>query len=223
MKKKILLIALSLVLVLALAACKQTDVIGQVATTSFETLLQAVPDKVTADDMNGGWSLSAPDDSARFIWSKDYSKSPIHDVMLEFDAKPFIDAGLDITKLPAGTAYDDMIMIGTKYGENELKYDGDATPLGSFRQIVSLYRDRIGYHEDLDHYGVDLGNGKFEWAKDMATNDKDIVFVVDPKIFTEAGVDPAKVEGWVFAKVKMKDDSGREIEVDKFLKPFDIK
>ncbi len=223
MKSKVLATALSLVMVFALGACKQVDVIGQVATTSFEALLKAVPDKVSADEMNGGWSLSAPDDSARFIWSKDWSKSPTHDVMLEFSAKPFVDAGLDISKLPAGIAFHDMIMVGTKLGQDELTYSGEATPLESFNQIVKLKRESIGYHEDLDHYGIDLADGnKFEWAKDMAKNDKDMVFVVDPKQFIDAGVDPAKVEGWVFGKVKVKDDKGKTVEVDKFLKPFNI-
>ncbi len=223
MKNKILVTTLSLLLVLALAACQKTDVIGQVATTSFDALLKAIPDKVVADDMNGGWALQAPDNSARFIWSKDFSQSPTHDVMIEFASKPFVDAGLDISKLPAGMAYDDMIMLGTKYGDEALTYNGEPTPLDSFNQIVKLKRERIGYHEDLDHYGIDLGDGnKFEWAKDMSTNDKDIVFVVDPKLFIDAGVDPTKVEGWVFGKVKIKDASGKDVEVDKFLKPFNI-
>ena len=37
-----------------------------------------------------------------------------------------------------------------------------------------------------------------------------------------AGVDPAKVTGWVFAKVEIKDESGKPVSVDKFLKAFDL-
>lgn len=223
MKNKIILAAISLVVIMSLTACQQSDVVGKVAKSSFKTLLAAIPDQVQEDEMNGGWSLNAPDETARFIWSKDYSKSPIHDVMLEFDATPFINAGLDVNKLPEGILFDNTIMLGTKLGADELKYSGEATPETSFNQIVKLYRDSIGYHEVLDHYGVDLGGGnKFEWAKDMSTNDKDIVFVVDPEIFIEAGVNPEQVESWVYATVEMKDSSGKEIEVQKFLKPFDI-
>jgi len=70
---------------------------------------------------------------------------------------------------------------------------------------------------------VDLANGNmFEWAKDMSKNDKDIVFVLNPQVFIDAGVDPAKVEGWVFAKVEKEDENGKKIQVDKFLKPFDL-
>jgi hypothetical protein len=223
MKKKIIITGLILISIL-LTACQKTDIIGQVAQTSFAELVKAMPDQISADEMNGGWSLNAPDNSARFIWSKDYSKSPMHDVMIEFDATPFINAGLDVAKLPEGTAYDNKIMLGTKLGNDELKYEGEATPETSFNQIVKHYRNSIGYHEVLDHYGVDLGNGnKFEWAKDMSKNDKDIVFVVDPEIFINAGVNPDKVEGWKYASVQIKDSKGKTIEVMKFLKPFNIK
>lgn len=224
MKSKILVIALSLTIVISISACGKSDVVGEVAKTSFNSVLEVSSNQIQEDEMNGGWSLSAPDDSARFIWSKDYSKSMTHDVMIEFDAQPFVAAGLDVSKLPQGIAFEDKIMLGTKLGDEELKYSGEATPSASFNQIVDNYRDSIGYHEVLDHYGVDLGDGnKFEWAKDMRSNDKDIVFVVDPQMFIKAGVDPNKVEGWVYASVEVKDDKGKSIEVKKFLKPFDLK
>ena len=223
MKKKLLMITLSLLLILSLAACADTDVVGAESVTSFEKVLGALENNVTEDEMNGGWALTSPDGSERFIWSKDYSAGTPHDLMLEFDAQPFIDAGLDVTKLPAGIVIEDKIMVGSNLGDEELTYDGDPTPLASYEKLVELYRDRVKYHADLDHYGVNVGDGNmFEWAKDMGTNDKDIVFVVDPKMFTDAGVDPTKVEGWIFAKVKVDGEDGKPIEVDKFLKPFSV-
>jgi hypothetical protein len=224
MKNKIKLGSILMVIVLSITACQQTDVIGKTAKTSFAEVVSGMPDQVSADETNKGWSLSAPDNSARFIWSKDYSQSPLYDVMLEFDATPFINAGLDVSKLPSGMTTGDKITVGTKLGTDELKYKEEATPELSFDQIVDLYRSSIGYHEVLDHYGVDLGGGnKFEWAKTMSTNDKDIVFVVDPQVFVDAGVNPEQVEGWAYASVKTKDADGKSIEVMKFLKPFDIK
>ncbi|HYE69572.1 MAG TPA: hypothetical protein VEA58_13225 [Anaerovoracaceae bacterium] len=223
MKKRILMITLSLLLILSLAACADTDVVGSESVTSFDKVLGAMENNVAEDEMNGGWALTSPDGSERFIWSKDYSAGTPHDLMLEFDAQPFIDAGLDVTKLPAGILIEDKIMVGSNLGDEELTYDGDPTPIASYEKIVELYRERVKYHTDLDHYGVNVGDGNmFEWAKDMGTNDKDIVFVVDPKMFTDAGVDPTKVEGWIFAKVKVDDEDGKPIEVDKFLKPFEI-
>ncbi len=223
MVKKIALVALVLAGLFVLSSCASLDVVGTESVNSFEKMLGATTSLTSKDDMNGGWSLTAPDGSVRFIWSWDYSKSPIHDVMLELDATPFVNAGLDVNKLPAGMAYDNMLMVGTKLGTQAITYSGEATPLASFKKLVELKRDAVGYHAALDHYGVDLGDGNaFEWAKNMSTNDKDIVFVLDPKMLMEAGADPTKVEGWVFAKVSTMDKDNKPIEVDKFLKPFSI-
>jgi hypothetical protein len=68
-------------------------------------------------------------------------ESPLHDVMIVFEARPFINAGLDISKLPENiTVLDDMIMVGTKLGQEVLKYSGDLTPIASYEQIVNLKR-----------------------------------------------------------------------------------
>ncbi len=225
--KKPALMGLLLAAMLLLSGCtiaKDLDVVGKESVTSFGAFLTAAADKVTPDEMNGGWSLAAPDGSARFIWSKDFSRSPMHDVMLELDAQPFLDAGLDAAKLPDSFAfYDNKLMVGTKLGKDALSYQGEATPLSSYEHIVAKYRDAVGYHAALDYYNVNLGGGNlFEWAKDMAKNDKDIVFVLNPEPFIAAGVDPAKVTGWVFAKVAV-DIDGKPTEVDKLLKPFNLK
>jgi len=223
MKKKLLLTALSLVAIVGLSACNKLDVVGDQSIKSFEAVINQAADQVTEDTTIGGWSLEAPDGAARFIWSQDFSKTQTYDALLEVDAQPFIDAGLDTTKLPVGMVSGDKIVVGIDFGDDALTYEGKATPLASYKQIVKGYRDNIKYHASLDHYGVDMMNGNmFEWAKDMTTNDKDIVFVLSPQVFIDADVDPANVEGWVFAKVETMDEDGKKIEVDKFLKPFDL-
>jgi hypothetical protein len=238
-RKALALLCAGIAAALTLAACsaKDLDVVGQSSITSFDAILQALPDKVRADELNAGWSLSAPDDSARFIWSEDYSRAPLHDVMLEFDAQPFLDAGLDPGKLPENYAFYEaaagmggrMLMVGTKLGSDKPAYDGDATALKAYEQIVDKYRDAINYHASLDHYGVLLGDGNlFEWAKDMKTNayddsaqDKDIVFVLNPEPLAVAGLDPAAVEGWAYAQVPI-DVDGKTEQLWKLLKPFDL-
>jgi hypothetical protein len=206
------------------------DIVGKDSAASFEKILTASGGKVTADEENTGWSLEAPDGSVRFIWSEDYSRSPLHDVMLELDAAPFINAGLDTDKLPEYyAAYDGMLMVGTKLGGDKLTYQEEPTPLAAYEQIVSKYRDSVGYHTALDHYNVSLGNGNmFEWAKDMQTNtvakenqDKDIVFVLNPEPLIAAGVDPEQVKGWVYTTVSVEID-GKATDVYKFLKPFNL-
>lgn len=227
--------AVIVVAAIAAAAIKTAggdlDVVGKDSVKSFEAVLNALPGQVTKDEANAGWSLRAPDGEVRFIWSEDYSKSPLYDVMLEFDAAPFLNAGLDPKKLPDNYVfYDGMLMVGTKLGENELTYEGEPTALLAFEQIVNKYRSSINYHTAMDHYGVKLGDGNmFEWAKDMETNtvsnenqDKDIVFVLNPEPLLAAGVDPDKMEGWVYAAVPVE-ENGKNVEVYKFLKPFDLK
>lgn len=223
MMKKFILITFSLVAVIGLTACGKLDVVRDYSINSFDAVLSAMGDKVTEDTEFGGWSLEAPDGTARFLWSKDFSKTTANDVELIVDAQPFIDAGLDTSKLPEGMLVGDKIVVGTELGNDALTYSGDITPLASYEQIIYLYRDNLKYHAALDHYGIALSNGNtFEWAKDMKANDKDIVFVLNPETFINAGVDPSKVDGWVFAKVSMMDDRGKKIQVDKFLKPFDL-
>jgi hypothetical protein len=209
---------------LALVSCGKLDVVGTGSVKSFDKLLKQIPRAVTRDETNGGWSLAAPDNSARFIWSKNYAESPRYDVMLELDAAPFIAAGLVPERLPGNfTFYGDKLAVGTKLGTEQLEYRGEAAPLASYEELVKLKRGAVGYHMAMDHYGVSLGEGNlFEWAKDMAVNDKDMVFVLNPGPLIAAGVDPNAVEGWVFAKVTVDDENGKPIEVDKLLKPFDL-
>jgi opacity protein-like surface antigen len=235
--KLIAAVAAAAVLVAAIiAAVVQTaggnlDVVGKQSITSFETILNTIPDNVKADEINGGWSLNAPDGSVRFIWAKDYSQSPLHDVMLELDAAPFVSAGLDTDKLPDNyAAYDGMLMVGTKLGIEKPVNEGEATPLAAYEQIVNKHRSFINYHMDMDHFGVKLGgDNMFEWAKNMETNtvknqnqDKDIVFALNPEPLIAAGVDPEKVEGWVYAPVSVM-EGAKTLEVYKFLKPFNLK
>ena len=238
--KLIAVVAVSLVVILSLTACASLDVVGKQSIASFDEVLKTATDKVKADELNVGWALTSPDDSVRFVWSEDYSIAPLHDVMLEFDAQPFLDAGLDPEKLPENYVFYEgdvmggmggkMLMVGKDLGSDKLTYTGDPTPLKAYEQIVNKYRDSINYHTTLDHYGVKLGDGNmFEWAKDMKTNgydksdqDKDIVFVLNPEPLVAAGVDPAKVKGWVYAQVPIE-ENGETTQVWKFLKPYNLK
>jgi hypothetical protein len=223
--KKILLVSMCFMILTFTAACKQLDVVASNALKSFQEVTNTVPDRIEADEMNGGWALTAPDDSARFIWSKDFSKSPLHDVMLEFSAQPFLDAGLDASRLPEEiVVYEDKIMVGTKLGEEAFTYRGDITPYASFEQIVKLKGGSIGYHTALDHYGIDLAGGNmFEWAKDMNTNDKDIAFVLNPEPFIQAGVDPDKVEAGFSPRCLRWIRTVKKSKWINCLKPFNLK
>jgi hypothetical protein len=221
----------------ALAGCGATDVVAKVANTSFGAIVSALPSAPTWSESDYAWALSSPKGD-QLLLSSDFSRNNVAgaaadldkpDAEFVFDAAPFIAAGLDITKLPAvdGIKYeseDGTFMIHFELGSDQFALDAKKSIGATFADVVKFQRSRIGYHEKLDHYGIKLGNGNmFEWAKDMSTNDKDIVFVLDPEPFLAAGVDPSKIEGWVFAKVETKDDAGKTINVDKLLRPFNLK
>ncbi|NLL76418.1 MAG: hypothetical protein GX235_04115 [Clostridiales bacterium] len=235
-KKVIIAIAVAILVVAAFftfllrTAGADTDVIGKGSVASFENVLQKMSDSVKVDETNSGYSLEAPDGTVRFVWSANYDQSPLYDAMLEFDIQPFIDAGLDMGKLPDNyTLLGDKMAAGTDFDVEGLKFNDISTPLAAYKQIVDNYRSAINYHSAMDHYGVKLGGGNmFEWAKDMEINsvtgdnqDKDIVFVLDPESLIAAGVSPDNVEGWAYETVKVE-ENGKMIEVYKFLKPFDL-
>lgn len=224
--KKLIIVLSALAVTAALAGCQNTDVIGKVSITSFDAILNQAPDQVAFDEMNNGFALKSPG-GERLVWGKDFSTEGKPDLMMELDATPFLNAGLQPEKLDKEMyLYDSaskILMIHSEIGPKAFSYSGEATAIDAYKQLVKNYRETVGYHEKLDHYGVKFGNGNmFEWAKDMATNDKDIVFVLNPQAFIDAGVDPAKVTGWVFAQVEVKDDAGKDVLVDKFLKPYNL-
>jgi hypothetical protein len=222
--KKTLMLSFILAATLSLSACAEADVIGKTAVTSFEALIDKLGDKVAFDEAKNYWSLVSPTGET-FEWGKDFSSTP--DAIITFDAAPFIAAGLTIENLPAEQyQYDEAsgkLLMPFELSQDAFEYTDSDTALDTFKQIVKTNRESIGYHADMDHYGISLGNGNmFEWAKDMDKNDKDIVFVLNPQPFIDAGADLAKVDGWAFAKVKTTDHQGKMVEVDKLLKPFEL-
>ncbi|MFV0527565.1 MAG: hypothetical protein ACK5MN_02430 [Lachnospiraceae bacterium] len=215
------------VLAVTLTACssigQELDVIGKGAKESFAEIVTNAENLVSQEDAYDGWALESPDGSARFIWSGDWSASGSVDALLELDAQPFIDAGLEVEKLPESIIYaDSMLRIGIDLGESSPEGSDGSTAVAAFEQIVDARRDLIGYHSALGHFGVTIGDGNaIEWAQDMQDNDKDLVFALNPQPFIDAGVDVEAIEGWTFAQVSMHMD-GKDVQVDKLLKPSDL-
>ena len=223
-------------LAVTLAGCGATDVVAKVANTSFKAIADAAGSRVQWVEEDAAWAL-ASSSGDEILFSSDFARNSIAggmadmdkpDIEFEFDAVPFLAAGLDIEKLPAveGIKYeleDNTFMLHFELGSDAFAAGAKTSLEATFAEVVRTQRSRIGYHEKLDHYGIALGNGNmFEWAKDMAKNDKDIVWVLNPEPFIAAGVDPAKIQGWVFAKVEMKNDKNETVFVDKLLKPFNL-
>lgn len=199
------------------------DVIGQRSVPAFEAMLEALPEEAAWDDASGSWRMLSPDGKVSFAWRKDFGGENDRDLIFGFESAPFINAGLSLDLLPRGMAQGEKIVIGTRLVKGGPEYVGEATPGSTFAEIVKLNRGSIKYHADMDHFGISLGDGNmFEWAKDMSTNDKDIVFALNPEPFAEAGADLAAIDGWTLGKVKVMDEKGRMIEADKLLRPYNL-
>ncbi|MEL7608244.1 MAG: hypothetical protein AAGU74_01915 [Bacillota bacterium] len=216
--KKALMVLLTLVIAgAALAGCAATDVVLKYSPGSLDAIAAAYPSLITDNTDTDHYYYITVDKETALKVSNDYSLTGDEDIVIETPLQPFLDAGLDVTKLGAGYRADDVTFYLTAgYGDGTGTKD---TLTKSVFESVAYDRATLSYHQALDHYGVKLPGGKFEWAKDHNNNDKDIVFAIAAKPLADIGVDVQNVEGWVFKT--MQDENGNDIDV--LLKPYDLK
>lgn len=213
--KKIVTMLFAIVTAAALfAGCASTDVVQKYSKQSFSDLLKADPSLIS-EEKNNDYILTV-DKKTLLTVSRDYSKSE-EDIVLSTPIQPFLNAGLDASKLGKGYKADSTTFsLVTDFGKGTGKKD---TPEQALFESVTANRKALTYHQALDHYGIVLNGGKFEFAKDYTKNDKDIVFAIAAKPLRDFGVDVQKVAGWTFKT--MQDESGKN--VDLLLKPFNLK
>lgn len=213
--KKIIMAAISLVLAAALfTGCASTDVVLKYSQESFGNIMKAYPTLVT-ETKDNYYSLTVDKETLLKV-SRDYSASE-EDIVLSTPIQPFIKAGLDVAKLGKGYKTDDAnLYLVTDFGKGS---GAKSTVEQALFESVTADRKALTYHQELDHYGIVLNGGKFEFAKDYTKNDKDLVFVIAAKPLRDIGVNVQKIDGWVFKT--MKDESGKDVDV--LLKPYDLK
>lgn len=198
---------LALALLIFIAGCTSTDVVKREALTSFEEVLAV--DSVESSIMDG---------YAHIIITEGYHfdlslnpQSTTEDVIMAVMAMPFLDAGLDITKLPSNIRIkDDMLLITFDGLKGSMTNDAK----GQMDSLLTNNRNLLAYHAELDHFGIAFGDHKFEWAKNMSTNDKDAVFILSADTLRLAGVNVESVEGWLFTTMD---------GMDLLLKPIELK
>ena len=215
--KKIILIAAVLALsAVILAGCSSADVVLKYSPDSFKTIAEKYPDIITDNTLTDHYYYLTIDGETTLKISHDYSLTGTDDIILETPLKPFVDAGLDVSKLGAGyKVADDMLYLTADYGNGSGMKDNVTD---SLFESVKYDRSMLTYHQKLDHYGIKLTAGKFEWAKDYTTNDKDIVFVIKAQPLKELGVDVNNISGWTFTTVQDTDGSN----VDVLLKAYNL-
>ena len=215
--KKILSLALALALVaILLTGCAATDVILKYSPASLDTIVEKFPAIMTDSTKTDHYFNLSVDGETTLKVSRDFSLTGAEDVVIQTPLKPFLDAGLDPAKLGAGYRADDTsLYLVADFGAGT---GAQSTVTNALFESVKADRSVLTYHADLDHYGIKLPAGKFEWAKDESVNDKDIVFVIAAQPLADLGVDVQNVDGWVFKT--MKDDAGKDFDV--LLKPFSL-
>lgn len=219
--KIIILFIVSFLLIITVFSCSKLDVIGSYSITTFNNLINTK--KLSTNNVDNYWEIKS-EDGEIFGISIDFSNQNA-DFYLKLNALNFIKSGLDPSKLPKEKYIfgkkDNTITLNFEISSDKFKKSSNV--LDTYKEIVKYNRDIIGYHEELDHYGIALGNGNmFEWAKELNKNDKDLVFVLNPDDFIIAGLDVTKLDTWVFGKVRIKDSTGNKVEVDKLLRPYNL-
>jgi hypothetical protein len=213
------LVAATIVFTLALAVlagCSGTDVVLKYAPGSFQKIVDKYPNLITDTTTADHYYNLTADGRTKLHISHDYDLTKNEDITIETPIQPFVEAGLDVTKL--GTGY--KVAGDTLYLTVD---DGSGTGMknnvkDALFESVTADRANLTYHQKLDHYGIKLTNGKFEWAKDYTANDKDIVFVLYAQPLKDAGVNVENVAGWAFMAVDNPDGSKTDI----LAKPADL-
>lgn len=215
MKNKIIISAIAAMSILIFTGCQNSDVLGNKSIESFKSIIEIEPGNLVDEKSEEGYTvhkLISPDMKSNFFWGEQ--------VGISVAIQPFIEAGLDIAKLPKEMQSGDQLVISI---ENSGFSNDDGKADKDFEEFVKADREIIGYHAALDHFGVKLGNGNmFEWAQDVKSNDIDIVFVLNPMMLSEYGTDVSKIEGWVYTDVEMMNDDGEKVIEKKLLKPFNL-
>lgn len=217
MKKTILFSIIAVTLIAAIfAGCADADVVLKYSPTSLNNITKAFPTLVNNDTSDNYYKLTA-DGITTLKVSKDFKTTGKEDILIETPLKPFTDAGLDAAKLGEGyKAEGDTFYLTGDYGDGT---GTKGTITDALFEAVKYDRKNLTYHQSLDHYGVKLPKGKFEWAKDYTKNDKDIVFVIAAKPLADLGVDVKNVQGWAFMTIQDADGTN----VDILAKPYDMK
>lgn len=217
MKKWIAIISSALLVAVIAVGCSNADVVLKYSPKSFDSIVKAFPNLITDKTQTEHYYYLTVDGITTLKISHDYDYTAGEDIVMETPLEPFVNAGLDPSKLGAGYRVDGgKLLLVDDYGKGTGMKEN---VVDSLFESVKYDRKLLTFHQALDHFGVKLTGGKFEWAKDYTKNDKDIVFVIGAKPLADIGVNVQNIEGWAFKT--MQDESGKDIDV--LLKPYDLK
>ena len=195
--RKIAAAALCL-LILTQSACRSLDVIGNDSADSFGQLLEIMKDQLTFNEQRSRYELSSPDGSAVFCWNTSFSGKDEFDFMIYIKADVFAAAGMSTENLPAGFVYENgWLVTGTKASSVPSGDSRTNNPEDSYRLILDFSRESLSFHYEGGHFSLETGaENSFAWAKDLKESENAVIFMLDPKPFSDAGVNTEKISGW---------------------------
>ena len=197
---------------LLLSGCAAADVIKKYSKTSFAAIVGAYPNLV--QDEGNAYGISVDGDT-RLVVSKDFGASE-DDITMDVALAPFTAAGLDPAKLGVGyRVAGDRLELTADYGTGS---GARGTVTDALEAAADAERKALSFHQKLDHFGFGLPAGKFEYAKDYRTNDKDIVFAIYADPLAQLGVNVENIEGWTY--LTMEDEDGGTTNL--LLKPYNL-
>ena len=221
---KRLIIILFGILFLTLASCQGLDVIGNDSISAFEEMLNYYENNISYNSNYNTFELVSPDNSTILGWCADYSVGYQNGLIISVDASVFLKAGLNESKLPDNIIIDDdRLIFGVNYNFVQISSTELQMPLQAYKLILGENRYNLSFHSMGDHFSLKVGEGNsFEWAKDMLSNESDIVFMLDPQILTNADADITKIQGWELRTISVHSRMTM-IQTEKLVKSFNIK
>jgi hypothetical protein len=219
MKQMYLLIVAPVISALVLlASCSALDLVARSAESSFAAMAAAA--NTERNKADGSWTITSQGGERFRIYPGTTPR-----VAMIFDATQFLIASLDFARLAKEYSFDfnaRTLTLTSELGTNPISTEPGSIE-DAFKSIVANYRSRIGYHDELDHFRIEMGGNAFEWAKDMKKNEADIVFVLDAAPLVSAGLDPYRPEGWKLMTVTVKNANGANVKAERLIRAFNLK
>ena len=195
-----------------LSANHKFDVVANHAADSFKSLGEEI-----GLSGHGGplYEVFSPDGTEIFSYGES--------VRLTVDIGWFKAAGFDPEKFGGEAAADDsrLTIISNQVKGVDIAYVNARGAFDVFETVLRSNRHALEYHMDHDLFELHLGRGNtFRWAKDWRTNTRGMTFVLNPRPFIEAGLDPENLAGWSFANVNIMYGPKKGQTVPRLLKNY---
>jgi hypothetical protein len=175
------------------------------ALAAFNAMVKADLSRKGYHDALKHWGLSLPG-GGKFEWTKDMSAGPI-DFAMVIPAEPFIRAGLEVDRLGGGFVFQaagveggmatpDLLLRPYDVSDKRENSQGSEDAL---RRIFKENNRLVAYQGDLQAYRLLLGEGfEVRWTEKLGLNAADLSFIIPADPLIAAGLDPARLGGWVF-------------------------